>query len=325
MVLAVGLLTGGGALASSSARGGRPGLVGAAGRRGVVDPRSLAYVDELGAGARVELRSPRTGRVVKVLETFGREFTNNGLALSNDGREVYVTLIGRRNLRIERIATSTGKRAFVADGWEPAVSPDGRLLSYIEGRATVVVRNLSSGISHRISVAGLLGHSEALDELTPAAWLGDGSEVVVMVTPIAVAVAGRARAAQPHNRSSASVIVVDVGARGRLVRADRVELPGLGDLFRISGDQTRPHRLLAASLGLRTVLDRIDLIGGRAKVTQLASLPQVVPMDFDPAGHYFLYVAGHTRPALWIARITRGRLTGAHRLVQNADVGAVSW
>ena len=325
LALAVGLLLVGGAGGSSSAYGARRALLGAAGRPGFVDPRSFAYVDQVGVGARVELRSPRTGRVVKLLATFGREFTNNGLALSNDDREVYVTLIGRRNLRIEQLATSAGKRTFVADGWEPAVSPNGRLLSYIEGRATVVVRNLSSGVTHRINVAGLLGRSEALDELAAAAWLGDGSEVVVMVTPIAVAVADRAGGAQADNKSSASVIVVQVGARGRPVEANRVELPGVGDLFRISGDQTTPRGLLAARLGRRTVVDRVDLIGGRAKVTRLLSLSEVVPMAFDPAGHNFLYVAGDLHPALWIARITRGRLAGAHRLVRNADVGAVSW
>jgi hypothetical protein len=314
-----------GALASSSPHGVRLRLPGATERLVVGDPPSFAYVAQPGAGTRVELRSPTTGRVVKVLATFGPEFTNNGLALSNDGREVYVTLIGRRNLRIEQIAASTGKRTFIANGWEPAVSPNGRLLSYIEGRASVVVRNLSSGVAHRISVAGRLGRSEVLDGSDPATWLGDGSEVVVMVTPMAVAVASQAGPAQAANQPSASLIVVHVGAGGRPLRADRVELSGASDLFRISGDQTHPRSLLVASLGPRTLLDRVDLGGSRPEITQLVSLPQVLPLAFDPAAHYVLYVAGHPKPALWIAEIGRGKLTGARRLVPNAQLGEVSW
>jgi hypothetical protein len=265
------------------------------------------------------------GRVVKVVATFGQEFTNNGLALSNDGREVYVTLIGRRTLRIEQIATSTGKRTFIANGWEPAVSPNGRFLSYIEPRATIVVRNLWSGVAHGISVARLLGHSEVLDETDPATWLGDGSEVVVMVTPMAIAVAGRAGPAWAGDHASTSLIVVGVGSTGRPVRAHRIQLTGTGELFRISADQTTPRSLLVASLGRRTLLGRVDMGDSRPQVTKLVSLPQLLPMAFDPAGHYILYVAGHPHPALWIANIERGQLTGAHRLVQDAQLGEISW
>jgi hypothetical protein len=109
------------------------------------------------------------------------------------------------------------------------------------------------------------------------------------------------------------------------VRAGRVELSGTSDVFRISGDQTRPRSLLVASLGRRTLLERVDLGGSRPQVTQLVSLPQVLPLAFDPAARYILYVGGHREPALWIAEIGRRRLTGAHRLVPNAQLGEVSW
>lgn len=317
--------SGRGALGSPSPHGVRLRPSSATGRLVAVDPRSFAYVTQPGAGTRVELRSPTTGRVIKLVATFGQEFTNNGLALSNDGRELYVTLIGRRNLRIERIATSTGKRTFTAYGWEPAVSPNGRLLSYIQGRATIVVRNLLSGVAHSISVVRLLGRSEVLDEGDPGTWLGDGSEVVVMVSQMAIAVAGQAGRAQADNHPSASLIFVHLGGNGRPMQANRVELSGTGDLFRISGDQTRPRSLLVASFGRRTLIDRVDLGGSHPHITHLLELPQVLPLAFDPAGHYILYVAGHPHPALWIAEIGRGKLTGPHELVRNAQLGEVSW
>jgi len=45
-------------------------------------------------------------------------------------------------------------------------------------------------------------------------------------------------------------------------------------------------------------------------------------MAFAPGGDRILYLRGHGPPALWVAAITGGRLSGQHRLfTDNRKVG----
>jgi hypothetical protein len=127
--------------------------------------------------------------VVKVVRTFGGSLTNNGLAVSPDRRYVYLTLIGRRSLLIEQVAVATGRRQAIAEGEQPAVSPDGRLLAYATGRGQagmVELRTLSTGATTTIDIRSLLGPStELLDgSLT---WLDDGTDLVAIPQRVPIA------------------------------------------------------------------------------------------------------------------------------------------
>ena len=73
-----------------------------------------------GAASALEVRSARTGQVVKSLGPVGSSWTNNGFAFSPAADAVYLTTMGRRTLRIERVDVATGHRAVVADGEQPA-------------------------------------------------------------------------------------------------------------------------------------------------------------------------------------------------------------
>jgi hypothetical protein len=290
-----------------------------------------------GLSSTVEPRSPATGRIVRTLATFGQSFTNNGLALSPTDSDVYVTLVGRRGLRIERIAVASRTRTFVADGEKPAVSPDGRLLAYAAGRfgsETLAVRDLASHRTRTIDLAGLLGRSrDLLDGVVT--WLGDGSEIVVMPGPVAVAVAGSARTTPSSqgrscdavSASATCLIVVRVTAGGRPVIARRVILAGGANAAaKLSGDVALPRSLLLArEMARRTTIDRVTLTGSGANVTRLLSLPPVLPVTVDPRGHHFLCLVGHSPPALWIAGISRGRLVHPHRLMPNAQLDDAAW
>ena len=150
-----------------------------------VDPPSFVLATlpaaTLGRETVVALYSPLTGRVVRVLHTFGPSFTNNGLAISPNGADVYVTLNQGPSLSLERISVATRQMTFVAYGEQPALSPNGRFLAYIVGTSEheLAVRDLVTGQTRVTDLAALLGRSEDLLNGT-ITWLGGGSEIVVL-------------------------------------------------------------------------------------------------------------------------------------------------
>lgn len=306
-----------------------------------VDPPNfvLATLPASGAGDEtvVALYSPVTGRVVRFLHLFGSSFTNNGLALSPDGAEVYVTLIGSRSLLLERISVATKEMTFVAYGELPALSPNGRFLAYVVGTSDheLAIRDLSNGRTRYVDLAALLGRSENLMNGT-ITWLGDGSEVVVLPGGQLVAYGpDQTTTTEPPLKGSCDavaasntcLIVVHAGATGVLSARKLV----VSELARdpnpiIAGDASYPRSLLVARWnGRHTFVDRIDLSTSAARVVALMSLKPVLPVAFDPAGSRLLYLVAGTRPALWIARLEPGRLVAAHRLIANAQLGAGAW
>jgi hypothetical protein len=125
-----------------------------------------------GSQQQVTLLSPLTGRIVRRVTFFGGSLTGNGMALSPDSRFVYVTLSGPGQIHIDRISVATGHRSFVADGAQPAVSPDGRYLAYATGRqfTGIAVRDLLSGRTTMITLRNQLGADASLLPGQQAGW-----------------------------------------------------------------------------------------------------------------------------------------------------------
>ncbi|MDQ6804018.1 MAG: hypothetical protein M3065_03405 [Actinomycetota bacterium] len=316
----------------------------------VLVPRSFVWVGPFGAGGRqvVELRSPVTGRVRTVLGTFGQSFTNNGLALSPDGRDVYVTLIPQRkrwtNLLLERIAVSDKKRTLIARGEQPAVSPDSQLLAYTAGgRAgsqSVAVRDLASGTTRSINIAGLIGSGG--DPLgASVTWLADGSNVAVVPAGVAYAVSGASHASKrpvaPCHApvGSSCLVIVHVTPAGQALTARRFILPGVHGIQTLSGDAAAPGSLLLAADDAKNnaVIDKITPAGSTIRVQQLLSIPRGLAITFDPAGRHLLYLTNTiplpntdiTTVTLWNATIASGHLIDRERLIRNPQLGAAAW
>lgn len=287
---------------------------------------------QLAGGMRtvLALRSAASGAMVRKLGSFGEQFTDNGLALSPDGREVYFTLIPpshrSSNLLIERLDVPSGRRSLVADGWEPSLSPNGRLLAFISDHArseSVVVEDLVTRRTHAIDVDAFVGPGHVLAEMPPA-WFSDSRTIALLVTLPATLTSSSARgAAQPSH--AIRMVVVQV-PRDHPLAADRVLVPGLSSDPEVLGDGGAPGTLVAASLA-RTgaVLDALRFSPGRAVVCRLLTVRGGLALGFDGSGRRLLYVLGSSRPALWRGTISTRGLFNARRLLRNADLGEVAW
>lgn len=140
---------------------------------------AIAVSSTHGSPARVELISPSTGRVAKVVAQVS---TGNGFASSPDLKSLYVVGPVRGTIEIRRISVATGKASFVADGAYPAISPSGRYLAYATGRqfSSIAVRDLRTGRTRVTDLGSLLGSGGNLLNEGGISWLGNGSELVVV-------------------------------------------------------------------------------------------------------------------------------------------------
>lgn len=282
------------------------------------------------AGSRTVLaiRSAATGAVVRKLRSFGEDFTNNGLALSPDGREVYFTLIPRArsssNLLIERLDVRSGVLSLVAHGWEPSLSPNGRSLAFISGRSErVEVEDLATRRTRGIGVDRLLGRGHVLAELPPA-WLGDNQTFALLVTRPALLVSSPAQAAAQTSQPIRMIVVH--APPDQPLSAEGVLVAGLGRNPDVLGDGSASRTLIAASLTPGgPVLDRLRLSAGSAGACRLVSFRGGLVLGFDQSGRRLLYLVGSNPPELWRATIEGKRLIDARRLLKNADLGAVAW
>ena len=234
----------------------------------------------------------------------------------------------RGQISIERISVATGQRSFIADGAQPAVSPDGSYLAYATGRlfTKVAIRDVRTGTTRVVNLGSLIGSGSGL--LTgQVAWLGDGTQVVAMPVPFGTTGAARTPSPGAAARNSCSqqstpgrlfLVVIDL-AGGR-PRARRVFVPGTWGLPLISGDLAAPSTLLLArSLVSQPGIGAAAITAAGVTVQRLASLPpDALAEAFAPGGDRILYLRvsrrGHARPALWVATISAGRLSGAHPL-----------
>jgi hypothetical protein len=323
--------------AGLSSAGARPGRCADSRQAGSAPPALpvFAAVDQ-GSGLRTELvlRSAASGAAVRELASFGNDFTNNGLALSPDGGEVYFTLIPPShrwsNLVIERLDVRTGKRSPVAAGWEPSLSPNGRLLAYIRehGRSeSVAVENLSTSRTRAIGVDALVGRGHVLAELQPG-WLNNATLAIPITTP-AIAVSASARTASGTSRGASApvrMILVRVDASQPL-SAVRVLVAGLrGEPQALAHGRNATSALIAASpAGTGEALDEVRFSGNSAFACQLVDLNHGLVLGFDRSGADLLYVLESDPPALWRATIKDGKLIARQLLLKNSDLEAVAW
>jgi hypothetical protein len=286
---------------------------------------------------RLVLRSVRNGRIVRRLGQFGEHFTNNGLAMTPDARAVYLTLTPHRhgwaNLLIERVSVSTRRRSVVAHGWEPSLSPDGRLLGYISyhGRAeSINVKDLATGQTRSVNVDAILGAGHVLAE-TPPGWIGDGTTLAVPITLPPRANAGSARpAASTAGQGSQTPLLrlaaVSVPATGAL-SAHAITVSGLREYAEmLSADTSTPNTLLDVGNANdnSAPLEQITLSGSGASACRLLEIPHALVLGFDPRGQQLLYVGGSRPPATWRATIDGTHLTARYRYPPNR-AGTIAW
>lgn len=330
-----------GRLPSRPVSASRPAPSGGPPSRPAADPPAVAVVLQSRAGSQqqVSLLSPVTGRILRQVTFVGGSLTDNGMALSPDSRFVYVTMSGPGLIHIDRISVATGHRGFVADGAQPAVSPDGRYLAYATGRqfTGIAVRDLASGRTTMIPLRSQLGADTSLLS-GQVSWLGNGTQIVVR--PAADSTAAAARSPAAPSRSSCGrqnstgrlcLVLVSLG-QGK-PRARQAYLPGnWGSQPLISGDVAgRSTFLLAGSSAGHALLGAATVSAIGITVQFATRLPQgdALPVAFAPGGDRFLYLVasgrGHPQPALWAATISGRRLSGAHRLFTDNSKVAVDW
>ena len=285
---------------------------------------SSNFVLATGSGPDFQIESASTGTVVKDLGVVNY-WTNNGLALSPNGQNVYVVVHQPTTTAIEQLSVSTGAQTFVADGEQPAVSPNSRLLAFgtgPSGSQTLVVRDLFSGMERSIDVSRLLGNSGDLLNAT-ITWLDDSKIIVIpgmvgndlMGDPTPPTVPGSCDAGPVKD----TCLIVVSDEAGHRLAAKRVILSGLpsGDpLIAASG----PSGLTIANYsGHHSGIFRADLAHKASHVTRICSLPAAIPLAFGSRGATLFYLAGHGPEALWSAKVTLNGLKDAH--VLNADIG----
>ncbi|HUJ08304.1 MAG TPA: hypothetical protein VLX31_19545 [Streptosporangiaceae bacterium] len=324
---------------AATAAASRPDMQGRA-AGDMADPPVVAVTGSSGSGAHESARliSARTGRLVKVLAPVG---SGNGFALSPDGGSVFVVGLHSGRIVVRQISVATGRISVLADGAYPSVSPDSRYLAYATGDqfsptafSSLAVRDLRTGTTRVISLAGLIGPKSSLLNQGTVAWLGDGTQVLAVPQPDAVAVSAQAsrgvaagksgnrkagnRCGQQRSPRGLCVIVVDVTAAGLSAHMVFVPHRFTSPFEVISGDYAAGQSFVVARMGGRSAgpIDEITLHGSVVTGRQIAALPRgALPVAFAPDADRVLYLVGHTPPALWVATIRDGRLTARHLLL----------
>lgn len=289
------------------------------------------FITREGQARKLIVVSSTTGRPVRVLMRPGSTLTGNGVALSPDGRRLYTVWIGKHSLRIERVATGTGKRTYVADGAQPAISPDGRYLAYASGRwyQSVSVRDVHTGATRTWNLRPYMGPDADLLQ-GHLVWLGDGRLVVMPQDRPIASVAGRSLprhrpgSCGPLDGRHQCLITLDPAAAEPALRQQRIAAPWLLDVY--SGGSAARHSIIIADLaGDRAPLERLEIRPGGVRRTRLAEVPGMA-LALDASGTWLLYLTGHGPTALWTGRLDGGRVVQTHRIDPHVLImGSVIW
>lgn len=282
--------------------------------------------------SQMSVYSSITGALVRRLATFSdKTFTNNGLAYAPDGSDVYFTLIPPHrarhfSLRVMRLDVATGRQTFIAEGAQPALSNDGTQLAYGASPDGLAVRNLATGRTRTIGLAQLGTAADLLN--ATIGWLGDGSGVAIIPAPTAWDLIGRSPKLHwcGTTQTRAVIVFVHVPAPPAPLTADCVHLAGraLTGATALAGSPTNPTTLLLAadSYGNRTLIEQITETGA---TSQVLTIPNSLPLSFDPSGTHLLYLAGHNPPTLTEATIAKGQLTNGPWRNRHLSLGALAW
>jgi hypothetical protein len=276
--------------------------------------------------------SSTTGAIVRRLASFSdKTFTNNGLAYAPDGSAVYFTLTPQRHvrrfsLRVMRLDVATGHQAFIADGAQPALSNDGTQLAYGASPRGLAVRDLATGRTRTIEL-GQLGTAANLLNAT-IGWLGDGSDIAIIPTPTAWDLVGRPPKLRwcGTTQKRAVIVFVHVPAPPAPMTADCVHLGrrALEGSIALGGDPGSPTTVLLAT-DAQVDSTRVERIAESGATSLVLTIPNSLPLSFDPSGTHLLYLVGHKPPTLTEATIANNHLTAGPWRNPHLRLGALAW
>jgi hypothetical protein len=172
VVLAAAAVTGGIGLSGRPARGPAGGTRAASGPASSMPPRVVVWTDNF----RIEVLSSRTGRLIRTLAT--NVALNQGvptLAVSPAGIAYFDDARGTREYVLS-VPLAGGPVTTIAEGRDPAISPDGRVLAYViythrsaaRQPEAIVVRNLPAGTQRTWAFTSYL------PDITNLSWSPDG-------------------------------------------------------------------------------------------------------------------------------------------------------
>jgi hypothetical protein len=298
----------------------------------VADPANFAVVSDSGD---LKVDSAATGQVVKNLGTIAG-YTNSGIALSPDGRYVYMTVSGNayESIIIKQISVASSQATTIAQGVEPSISPNGRFLAFATfgtGSAPyqeLVIRDLKSGSDRSIDLGNVLGGQGTLlnGSIT---WLGNGSQIAVVPSFVGTAFVGGATTTttRPLSGSCSTVSIsstclIVVGAKtGSPLTAERVIIHDLRWSEFVVGS-SGPSGLVMAKPARGTVLYRVDVTHGAAKLSRLFSLDSAFSVAFDRSGAKLFYLKGHS---LWLGEVAQHGIENAKELKSSVALGSLAW
>lgn len=300
----------------------------AAGRAARHDPAVIAVVQQ----QRLELVDAATGKVVRRLAGAA-----GAVSLGPDGRQVYFERTSGHldPFPIDRMATTGGAPTRVADGQQPAVSPDGSRLAYEAGNGrAVVVETLATGQRRTIHLARLVGPGASFKN-TPntLVWLSahqlvaippaDGTAVEGGATTTTVAAPpGSCSALYDQRRQCAIVIDLDAAQPAHVLTLPvpkyyNIETAGPGP---VAGELLLGGGISEPAILRLTVTDTTATLAGEITVP---GEPLVV--GFSPTGRQVLYLRNHGPVQLWVGRLGTSTVTPTAELIADAHLGTVSW
>jgi hypothetical protein len=308
-----------------------------------VDPTDLAVegVPPAGGHGQVRLTSASTRRVVRTLRISAG---GNGIALAPDAGTLFVL---EPNLRLTQVTIATGKQVVIGTASYPAVSPDSKFLAYATGvaMAQVAVRNLDTGATRTISLLPWVGSDSSVLNQGGLTWLGDGSEVVAVSEPDAIATGTSAmfKTMEPspgtpgkndcgQQDAKAGLCAVVINTTARQLSAHRFYVRGVPGqaISALSGDLLAKRSFyLGAGQVYTKQIDRVSLDARGAVARKVAALPsRSIALAVAPDGDRVVYRLATAPPeSLWIAAITDGKLTRRHLLLTDArfQFDQVAW
>lgn len=284
-----------------------------------------ATPDATGVPGSVDVLSSADGRVrVRLARTYTL-YTENGLIRSPDGSTVYfdrLPPIGEGQVEISSVRAVGGPVTDIAAGIDPALSPDGRYLSYEppspSGGTAVAVRDLATGATTTIDLTALLeGYSIPVG--TGLAWLGDNKLAVIAdknvggasTCPGVVPCGTPAPAATELSR----LVVINPEHTNPGSSAVTIDSPS-GQNWRFVSSGPSPNSVVIYSSEQHNAapptgkLTQIDLTTAGHPRRTLADMPgELRPLSLNPSATQMLYQLG---TAVHTATIANGGLNDIH-------------